>query len=55
MQRTRRNVDSIPPSPGSEEDSPFAKSPTDAERGRKGKSVQDEVNAQFSEEMDTKK
>lgn len=56
MQRTRRNVDSGPQSPTSEDDGPFAKSPTetDGQRGRTSKTVQEEVNAQFSEEMDTK-
>ncbi|GAB7356327.1 hypothetical protein MBLNU459_g7120t1 [Dothideomycetes sp. NU459] len=53
MQRSRRSLsDSRPPSPGSEEDSPFGKSPTEPDRGRKGRSVQEEVDAQFA--MDTK-
>lgn len=61
MQRTHRNLnDSVPQSPMSEEESPFAKSPTEPERGRTGissssKSVEDEVNAQVSEEMKTSK
>lgn len=47
----------MPQSPASEDDSPFAKSPTDRERGRSGNkvNVQDEVNAQFTDEMDSKK
>ncbi|KAL1304570.1 hypothetical protein AAFC00_003544 [Neodothiora populina] len=55
MQRTRRNLDSVPQSPASEDDSPFGKSPTYSGRGRTGKNVQDEVNAQFTDEMVTKK
>lgn len=56
MQRSRRNLsDSGPQSPTSEDDSPFAKSPTEPERGRKGRSVQDEVDAQFDLEMERRK
>lgn len=57
MQRNRRNVlsDSRPPSPGSDDDSD-AKSPQELhQRGRLGKSEQDEVDAQVSDEMDLRK
>lgn len=52
MQRNRRTLsDGRPDSPDSGEDSSDLRSPADPARGRPGKHVQDEVDAQFTHEM----
>ncbi|KAG9539722.1 hypothetical protein KCU61_g1944, partial [Aureobasidium melanogenum] len=52
MQRNRRTLsDARPDSPDSGEDSSDLRSPADPARGRAGKHVQDEVDAQFTHEM----
>jgi choline-phosphate cytidylyltransferase len=53
MQRNRRNLsDSRPDSPDSGEDSSdLLRSPAESSRGRPGKQVQDEVDAQVTHEM----
>lgn len=52
MQRNRRTLsDSRPDSPDSGEESSDMKSPAESSRGRHGKHVQDEVDAQVTHEM----